>query len=151
MKKSIFDIISPFDFSSILDVCAGSGSLGIEAISRGAKEALFIERKRSVARVLRDNLKRIGFNDLSKVIVGDARAVLKALNKKFDLIFLDPPYRSNLATDLLREIVHYRLLNPDGMIIIESSKRRIPDFRQFEVVNSRIIGETLITYLLPKE
>ena len=146
MRKSIFDTIAEIHFHSALDLCAGSGSLGIEALSRGCDYVTFIEKNSAVARVLKNNIKRLHLDERASILIGDARSIIKGLNKA-DLIFIDPPYRTQLATGLLRLIYKYSILKREGIIIVESSKRNEPVFDKFRISNRRVIGETVLNYL----
>ena len=96
VKESLFSIIQ-FDIEGrrVLDLFAGTGQLGIEALSRGAAEAVFVDRRPDAVRLVQENLALCAFTDRARVKSGDALAYLKS-GEKFDLIFLDPPYAADL-------------------------------------------------------
>ena len=101
VKEALFSVIQ-FDIEGrrVLDLFAGTGQLGIEALSRGAECAVFVERRRDALQVIRENLEACGMTDKARVVNGDAMSYLKS-GEKFDLIFLDPPYASGLLEQSL--------------------------------------------------
>lgn len=123
VKESLFNIINNYiQDSFILDLFSGTGSLGIEALSRGAQRCTFVDSSKDSIEIIKDNLKSTKFIDKSEVIFSDA---ISAINKlgvkrdKFDIIFMDPPYLKNLVVPVLKEIIKRELLEEDGIIIIE--------------------------------
>lgn len=123
VKESLFGIIQNKIQNSIcLDLFAGSGNLGIEAISNGAKECYFVDNNKEVIKVLKRNLKDIENYNL---INDDYKNTLKNLNVRFDIIFLDPPYKLNLINDAINDIIKYDLLNNDGIIICEYETEQV--------------------------
>jgi 16S rRNA (guanine966-N2)-methyltransferase len=105
----------------VADICAGTGALGLEALSRGAQRLLSIERSPAVASVLRQNIVAVGLPG-AEIMVGDARRVLTRLGRdqaRFDLIFLDPPYQQRLFIPLVRAIFSEGLLAPEGLLVVE--------------------------------
>lgn len=132
VKESIFNIIKTELYDSIvIDLFAGSGSLGIEALSRGAHKAYFIDNNRNSIRLIGQNLKKTGLIDDSEIIHMDASNAIIRLSKqrvKADIIFLDPPYLRGLIEPTLRTILFYNILQSDGIIIVEHDiKDRVPD------------------------
>ncbi|GIW47778.1 MAG: methyltransferase [Deltaproteobacteria bacterium] len=127
VKKVIFDTLGDISDFEVLDLFAGSGSLGIEALSRGASEVTFVEKNPSVCRVLRENLTLCGFLDRATVICSDYGLALKRLKrsaKSFDLVFIDPPYslyEKKSVSELVREAEG--VLRKDGIIVIEHNYR----------------------------
>ena len=119
-KESIFNIIQ-FDIEGrrVLDLFAGTGQIGIEALSRGARSVVFIDSSTESVKLIRENLKICGFSDMSTVYMRD---VLRCLENddKFDLIFIDPPYDSQLADKAISKIVEFDKLNINGIIILET-------------------------------
>ena len=122
VKESIFNIIGPyFDGGIVLDLFAGSGGIGIEAISRGMDKGYFIDTSKEAIKVINDNLKTLGIAN-SLVLKRDYLDFLNSTNEKFSLIFLDPPYRMHILEDILR-IIHERgLLTEDGIVVCEYEK-----------------------------
>ena len=100
-----------------MDLFAGSGALGLEAISNGAREAYLVDNNIEAIKVIRDNIKNM--DDDIKVIKSDYKKFLKETNEKFDIIFLDPPYRKGLMGKALRVIEERDLLNEGGLVVCE--------------------------------
>ncbi|MCI6999385.1 MAG: 16S rRNA (guanine(966)-N(2))-methyltransferase RsmD [Clostridiales bacterium] len=121
VKEALFSVIQ-FDIEGrrVLDLFAGTGQLGIEALSRGAECAVFVERRRDALQVIRENLEACGMTDKARVVNGDAMNYLKS-GEKFDLIFLDPPYASGLLEQALEEIVRFDICRRHGIIVAESA------------------------------
>ena len=128
VKESIFSIVQ-FDIegSRVLDLFAGTGQFGIEALSRGAKEAVFVDISKESVRLIQENLRICGFSGSAVVYSHDALRFLEN-NEKYDLIFIDPPYDSALAAKALSKIAEFDKLNKNGIIIHESkADDRTPD------------------------
>ena len=121
VKESLFSIIQ-FDIEGrrVLDLFAGTGQLGIEALSRGAREAVFVDRRADAVKLIRENLAVCGLSDRAYVKSGDAMAYLKS-GEKFDLIFLDPPYASDLLDRALEQIAVFDICREHGIIVAESA------------------------------
>lgn len=127
VKESLFNIL-PHDLSGlkILDLFAGSGNLSVEALSRGAAEAILVDVSPKVGKIIRDNLKTLGFADRSQVWTAPAlRAIRRLAGKKetFDIIFLDPPYEKGWTEKVLGAISKENLLRESGMVVAEHSVR----------------------------
>ena len=120
VKESVFNIVQ-FDIEgrTVLDLYAGTGQLGIEAISRGARSCIFVDKDPTAAKLIRENVKICGFQDNAHIFARDALAYLKG-NGKFDLIILDPPYDTDLAAKTLMKIIEFDKLNLNGIIICET-------------------------------
>ena len=121
VKEGIFNIIQ-FDIEGrrILDLFAGTGQLGIEALSRGAASAVFVEQRRDAVSLIQDNLKLTGLEKNARVICGEAGAFLSSAREKFDIIFMDPPYPANLWKNTLFAISQFDILSNHGIIVCES-------------------------------
>ena len=118
VKESLFGMIQSYvGDSRVLDLFAGSGALGLEAISNGAREAYLVDNNFEAIKVIRDNIKNM--DDDIKVIKSDYKKFLKETNEKFDIIFLDPPYRKGLMGKALRVIEERDLLNEGGLVVCE--------------------------------
>ncbi len=118
VKEAVFSAIQ-FDIEgrAFLDLFAGSGQMGIEAISRGAKNATFIDSNPDAISVIKGNLSKTGFTDKSKVIRGEYNSFLASTNEKFDIAFLDPPYRLNILETALNAVTD--VMNKHGIIVCE--------------------------------
>ena len=128
VKEAVFNIIQ-FDIEGrrVLDLFAGTGQLGIEALSRGAAAAVFTDESGEAARLVRDNIKALGFEDKAIVVRGDALAYLRR-GERFDVIFLDPPYETSFIEKALNTIIEFDILKENGIIICETKEdRRMPD------------------------
>lgn len=124
VKESLFGMIQgKLKDSTCLDLFAGSGSLGIEALSNGASKCYFVDSHKEISRILKQNLQTI---QNSVVIEKDYKMALKELQGiSFDIIFLDPPYKDNLITPALQLIDQYHLLKEDGIIVCEYETEEI--------------------------
>lgn len=123
IKETLFNMIDPWiGDCCFLDLFAGSGGIGIEALSRGAREAVFVEKSRAAAAVIRENLKAVRLEARAEVIQAEVSAGLHRLRgRQFDYIFMDPPYQGKLENSTLKLIGEQGLLKEDGMIIAEAA------------------------------
>lgn len=123
VKEAIFNIIGPyFDGGVGLDLFAGSGGLGIEALSRGAEKVIFVDRDGKAIQTIHENVKICELDDSAEIFRNDAERALKAVIKRelsFQFIFLDPPYKKQQLLKLLEWIDREQLLVPNGTIICE--------------------------------
>ena len=121
VKESLFSILQ-FDIEGrrVLDLFAGTGQLGIEALSRGARECVFIDQRKDAVNLIRENVKLCDLTDNAVVRQGDSMAYLKS-GEKFDIIFLDPPYGSKLLGEALEQITKFDICREHGIIVAESA------------------------------
>lgn len=128
VKEALFNILGPAVVDGdFLDLFAGTGNVGIEALSRGVRRACFVEKDRRAVQAIRRNLELTGFSRQAEILVGDVFKVLHNLSERkinFDFIFADPPYDKGYETGVMELITAGRLLGPDGMVIVEVSKRQ---------------------------
>ena len=124
VKESIFSVISGminfFEVENVLDIFAGTGALGLESLSRGAKSAVFIDF--STANLISENINRAKFNSVSKILRGDFVKNLQKLsqsNLQFDLIFSDAPYHKGLSQKSLDLVAELKILSSGGLLIVE--------------------------------
>lgn len=119
----MFNIITPFiEDAKILDLFSGSGSLAIEALSRGAQSAVLVDKNLESIKIIKSNLEHSGYNVVTEVLnmdYNDALRVLSNQKKKFDIIFLDPPYSRSFIDESLKLISNYELVVEDGLIVAE--------------------------------
>ena len=132
VKESLFSILSGLinfsEVDAVLDIFAGTGALGLEAMSRGTKAATFIDA--ATTEIIRDNVTRAKFSDECKILRGDFEKILLRLARQgltFDLIFSDPPYARGLAEKSLRLVAELNLLNAGGLLIVEHGADEILD------------------------
>lgn len=133
IKETLFNILMPYLYdASFLDLFAGSGGIGIEALSRGAKEAVFVENDKKALSCIKDNLKNTHFEDCSRVLPMDALSSLRQLESKgdnsFDIIFMDPPYNNDYEENVLTYLSNSKLIHEDSIIIVEASKETSFDY-----------------------
>lgn len=121
-KEAMFSMIQfEIEGRRVLDLFAGSGQLGIEAISRGAQSAVFVDRSREAVSIVRNNLKKTKFDGLGTVVNTDFLSFLRHPHgQKFDLVFLDPPYAAGAVPIALRELLRRELLLPGALILCET-------------------------------
>ena len=122
IKETLFNILQMRVPGSVfLDICAGSGGIGIEAVSRGAKRAYFIENGRAAVSCIQQNLHRTGFEDRAVILRQDAVAALRHVHEKeVDLVYLDPPYKSDLARRVLTALDGQPYVTEDTCIVVEA-------------------------------
>lgn len=154
VKEALFDILGArVQGSRFLDLYAGTGNVGIEAVSRGARRVCFVDQNSKAVQAIYENLHFLP-EDLSAQIYVIKLNVLKALkliaNRKelYDIVFLDPPYEQSLEKPTIKMISSCGLLLPDGVIIVESSKREVLPDRVDDLTQTRQqrYGDTLLTF-----
>lgn len=151
VRKSIFDTLRDFIIqANVLDLCAGSGVLGIEGLSRGAKDLTLVDSNKDAIKLIFKNLKLCNLK--AKVIFGKLPGILNKISirkDKFNLIFLDPPYgKSNFITEVLKVILLNNLISKDGLISIESELKSnfvIPE--NLKLYKEKRYGNTKVTIL----
>ncbi len=124
VKESIFNIIQ-FDVpgSRVLDMFAGCGQLGIEALSRGAQSAVFVDIARASVNVIEENLETTGFRSVSKLVTGNSLGYLDRTVETFDIAFLDPPYRAGIMKDAMERVKDH--IADGGIIVCETSAEEV--------------------------
>lgn len=121
VKEGLFSALQfEIEGRRVLDLFAGTGQLGIEALSRGAVSCVFVDHRPDAVKLIRENLKITDLTDRGRVISGDAMEYLQSLREKFDLILLDPPYAAGLLEPALSHIARYDLLSPGGILVAEA-------------------------------
>ena len=155
MRESIFSrllVRMDFDDLAVLDIFAGSGTLGIEALSRGAAHATFIDSSKAATSVIRENLDALGLLDQARIVTNDLRRALPQLSqegKSFGLVFVDAPFANDTSNDVMRMLSDLRLVSDGGWVVIRQFKRA-PEppvaplgFEQFKIA---IVGDHRIAY-----
>jgi len=149
VRQAIFNILPDPDGAQVLDVFAGSGALGIEALSRGAAHATFFETAKPALAAVRGNLRDLGLEDRATVVAGDSvtLAARHAPPAPWRLVFVDPPYRSDLATRAVLAIPPANLAN-DVVIVIEHDRRNAPPDALGSLLRTdqRRYGDTLVSF-----
>ncbi len=153
VKKSIFDILGDLEGLNVLDLFAGSGNLGIEALSKNASNVTFVEKDRAAFRLINENIDNCGFGDLTKVINSDFEKALKHLERKeekFDLIFIDPPYEIYDKVSFIDMLqLSVTVLNSFGTVVMEHNKELFLENLDFDL-ETRKYGSTNITFFWSK-
>jgi len=145
-KEAIFSSIQyEIENSEMLDLFAGSGQMGVEALSRGAKTVTFIDSDPKAIAAVKTNLKNCGFMEKSRVALMDSIAYIKNCSAKFDIAFLDPPYGKNLIDEALPFVA--QTIKPYGVIICETEKREEPPAQagDFEIKKEYRYGKVKVT------
>ena len=155
-KESIFNIIKHskllninIENSNILDLFSGVGSFGLECLSRGAENVTFLESYKEVLIVLKKNIENLKQKNYSKIIEKDIFApnTLRLLDNKFDIIFMDPPYKEKKLIDLLNTIIELKLLKDNGVIIIHRHKKEEDSFpKEFNLIIKKNYGISKIIF-----
>ncbi|MFB5673534.1 16S rRNA (guanine(966)-N(2))-methyltransferase RsmD [Paenibacillus terreus] len=151
VKEALFSMIGPyFDGGTALDLFAGSGGLGIEALSRGMEKAVFIDMEPKAIEVIRENLRKTGLDSQAEVFRNEAGRALKALAKRgavFDAVFLDPPYRMKNGDELMGRMDELGLLRDEAVIVLEyESGYSYPEqFGAFSGIRKAVYGETAVS------
>jgi len=155
-KESIFNILKhskllnvELENSNILDLFSGVGSFGLECLSRGAKNVTFLESYTEVLNILKKNIDSLNQRNKTKVIEKDifSQNTLKLLNDKFDIIFMDPPYKEKKLPFLLNTITELKLLNTSGIIIIHRHKKEEDDLpKEFKLILEKNYGISKIIF-----
>ncbi|HEY4347022.1 MAG TPA: 16S rRNA (guanine(966)-N(2))-methyltransferase RsmD [Gaiellaceae bacterium] len=141
VRESAFNLIGPVDGAEVLDLYAGSGALGIEAISRGADRAVFIDSSRDACRTIGANLDKLGLR--ATVLCQDALRALAAARGSYDLILADPPYDFDSYDRLAAPLT--RLLSPDGLFVLQTPAAAEPALEGLETRTSRKYGSARLT------
>lgn len=145
IRSSMFNIISSeLDGAVVLDAFAGSGSLGLEALSRGAQHATFIERDRVAQNVITNNIKLLGVEHSTKLVKAPVASWLNTTDQQFDIIFADPPYH-DLQLSTVGKL--QKLLKPNGLMVLSyTGKGEVPTELGVVVVDNRSYGDAVLAF-----
>lgn len=155
VKESLFNILNfKLQDAVVLDLFAGSGALGLESISRGAKQAIFSENNREAQKVIEKNIDKTKSKEQSLLIKSDyENALLTILEKniKCDVVFIDPPYKTDLIRQALEEILKKNVLKEDAIIVLETDEperieQKVADLN-FEIIDNRKYGRVSLFFL----
>ena len=152
LKKSLFDILAPrLPGAQVLDLFAGAGALGLEALSRGAAHVTFVERNRTAAETIRKNLEKLGLGEEVELLRREAQAAVGLLaseGRSFDIILLDPPYRADLHVRLLQRIDAASVSSSGGLVILEHHhKTELADaYGRLNKVREVRVGESCLSF-----
>lgn len=146
VREAAFRLIGPVDGATVLDLFAGSGAMGLEALSRGAASAVFVESERDACRVIERNLSKLDLSG-AEIVCTDARRALAAdaaAGRRYDLILVDPPYEDYRQMQKTLAIYLPRLLASDGVVVVETESRLEPEL-PLELRTSRRYGSARVT------
>jgi 16S rRNA (guanine966-N2)-methyltransferase len=152
MRETLFNILAPrIEGARFVDVCAGSGAIGIEALSRGASHVTFIEAARKAASVISENLRHCGITEDFKLISRDALQAMKyfaAEQRQFDIFYFDPPYDSDLYSPVMWQIAKGNLLAEDGIVIVEHRRQLplAPNYDRLRPYREVVQSESVLTF-----
>ena len=153
VKESLFNILHPVDGAYFLDIYAGCGNVGLEALSRGARGSVFVEKNLRLVDAIRENLRLLGYQGQGEVIAAGAEQGLRRLEKrgeKFDILFADPPYDEGFLPEILECLEREELLAENGIIVLQHSMREDPkEFlaQTLVMTDQRRYGDTLLSFL----
>ncbi len=164
VKESIFDVLYKYDLIKdrcVADLFCGTGSFGLEALSRGAKEAVFVDMDKTVINILKKNITKTGFVAQARVICANAFKVgapAGSDENKFSLVFVDPPYEMSKETDArsrlasLLEILCQQIAD-DGLVVVRTEKRinLLDSYGDLKIIDKRIWGSMAVTFLRLKK
>ena len=154
VKEPLFSIILNYiEDANVLDLFAGSGALGIETLSRGAKKCVFCDKSFESIKMLKKNLQKTRLEEKSIIINKDYKKCIETLEKeKFDVIFIDPPYKQNIGVDSIKLILNNKMLSKDGIIILETDEeqrdlKQLEELEKVEIKDVRKYGRVRLIFL----
>ena len=152
VKESLFNIINGYIIDGdVLDLFAGTGSLGIECLSRGANKCVFVDINKTSIDIVKSNIKKARVEDNAEILNIDYKSAIERVknkNYKFDIIFMDPPYYENMFIDSLKKIDESDILKDDGIIVVEhDTKQKFPEsIGKLIKDRSKKYGNTTLTF-----
>ena len=157
LKESLFSILESNKYniqikaSNVIDICSGTGALGIEALSRGAKLVYFIDKDPKAINVLQKNIAKLKIDEKEKtyikVIKEDALKALQDIKIVFDVVLIDPPYNSKIIEECLIKLKENNLIDLNSYIFAESGKNENINFDDFDLLDTKIYGKSKLTIL----
>lgn len=152
VREAIFDSLRGWIVDrKVLEIFAGTGALGIEAISHGAKEVVFVEEDTEAINCIKKNIEHLGISEICNVKKGRVeQSIIEFTEKNFDLIIADPPYDypSSRIAQILKNILELHILNEDGIIVIEHNRKTpIPEVDGFVIYKEKKYGKSMVSYI----
>ena len=157
LKEALFSILESKKYninihnSSVIDICSGTGALGIEALSRGAKEVCFIDKDIKSIRIIQKNTSKLNINHEDKIFINivkdEVTNALQKINSIYDIVLIDPPYNTNIINETLKDLKNYNLIKTHSYIFAESSNAEIFDFNGYEILDTKKYGKSKLTIL----
>jgi 16S rRNA (guanine966-N2)-methyltransferase len=157
IKGAFFNIIGLVDGKTFLDLFAGSGNMGIEAMSRGALKAVFVENNRPLTEAIGRNIETCGFGDKSEILASDFIKAIQRLVKKseaFDILFADPPYERGIVSLTLEHLRNGSLMEKDGLLAVQHSVREVAtvdESGQLVLTDRRQYGDTILSFFKKRD
>ncbi|MBR6514515.1 MAG: 16S rRNA (guanine(966)-N(2))-methyltransferase RsmD [Clostridia bacterium] len=147
-KESVFSMLQ-FDIEGrrVLDLFGGSGQMGLEALSRGAASATIVDQSADAVKIIKANAQKTKLFDRCVILTKDYKAYLKGTKEKFDIIFLDPPYDTNMLSEAMRIILEQNMLNYQGTVVLESGNDDIPEYGSLTMRRHYKSGRAYVTVL----
>ena len=157
LKESLFSIITSnryqinIDNCNVLDICSGTGSLGIESFSRGANAVYFVDKDPKSINLIYKNISKLNidikFENKIKIIKDEATKALKNIKKIFQIVLMDPPYNTNIIEKCLFKLKELNLINQDSYIFAESSKAEDFNYDGYQILDIKLYGNSKLTIL----
>ena len=157
LKEALFSILESKKYninmnnSSVIDICSGTGALGIEALSRGAKEVCFIDKDIKSIRIIQKNTSKLNINHEDKIFIkiikDEVTEALQKIDSIYDIVLIDPPYNTNIINETLQDLKNYNLIKTHSYIFAESSNAEIFDFNGYELLDTKKYGKSKLTIL----
>lgn len=148
-KEAVFSILTSLNAiinNNVLDLCSGIGAYGIEALSRGANFVTFVDFENSIINVLKQNIEQMRITEQTEIICSNILK-LRNLKRKYQLLFLDPPYNTNIVTNFLNSIYKYDFIDDNALIVIESEKNSKFNHNNLELIKENVYSNTKVTIL----
>ena len=156
VKESLFNILqNKLLDSTILDLFAGSGALALESLSRGAKKAVLCDNNLKAIEIIKKNIEKFHFEDCTRVICKDYKKCIQNLNEQIDIVFIDPPYKLNIAIDAIKELLKKEILREASLIILETDEeerelKELEKLENIEIKDLRRYGRVKLIFLNKK-
>ncbi len=154
VKETLFNIIqTSVGEAQVLDLFSGTGSLGIEALSRGAAQVLFVEKSKKSIQILEKNLEKLKVDEPYKILQKDVISFLKGYEgEPFDLIFADPPFTEKMAHDVVEAVDASKAMGPHSLLMIESARheKMLDDYNTLSRVDVREFGDKFLSFFRKK-
>ncbi|HEY6011106.1 MAG TPA: 16S rRNA (guanine(966)-N(2))-methyltransferase RsmD [Nitrospirota bacterium] len=153
VKQALFNILGArIEGAAFLDLFAGAGGIGIEALSRGAERVVFVDASRDSLNIVKGNIDLTGFGDRARTVLSKAESFLKTASEHYDIVFLDPPYADDMRP-LLEQVSEAGILNPDSIVIAEHFKKQLSpeNAGRLSLVRASRYGDTVLAFYAVKE
>ena len=156
LRESLFSIINSNKHgvnildANVIDICTGTGALGIEALSRGAKNLYLIDNEQNSLNIVKKNLSKIKSYDIEASVYirkADAKKPFKNINLIFDIVLIDPPYNSSVIQECLPLLKEYNLIDNNTVIFAETSKQETIEVENFKILDTKFYGKSKLTII----